>query len=56
MEQEFTLKLTLEQLNLIAAGLGELPFRVSHQMINEISRQVGEQQQPVPEEATSSKK
>ena len=40
----FTLTLTIEQLNSVMAGLGELPFKVSNDLIQNIVKQFNEQQ------------
>jgi len=40
----FNLTLTLPQLNSVMAGLGELPFKISNELIQEIVRQFNEQQ------------
>lgn len=40
----FTLTLTVEQLNTIMAGLGELPFKASNVLIQEIISQFNDQQ------------
>lgn len=40
----FTLALTIEQLNSVMAGLGELPFKVSNDLIQNIVKQFNEQQ------------
>lgn len=40
----FNLALTLDQLNSIMAGLGELPFKTSNDLIQNIVKQFNEQQ------------
>jgi hypothetical protein len=42
----FTLTLTQEQLNIIAAGLCELPFKVSASVIKELQNQIQVQSKP----------
>lgn len=46
--QTFTLNLTVQQLNTIMAALGELPFKVSNDLIQEVLSQFNAQQ-PVAE-------
>lgn len=43
----FTLTLTVDQLNTIMAGLGELPFKASNVLVQEIITQFNDQQ-PAP--------
>ena len=40
----FNLTLTLDQLNSVMAGLGELPFKTSNDLIQNIVKQFNEQQ------------
>jgi len=40
----FTLKLTVQQLNTIMSALGELPFKISNDLIQEILSQFNSQQ------------
>ena len=47
-EVEITLKLPLNQVNLVIGSLAELPFKVSADLINVI-RQQAEPQVPVPQ-------
>ena len=47
-----TLNLTLEQVQLIANALGELPYKVTEGTINDIRAQVGPQIQEKQAEAT----
>ncbi|MDR3736090.1 MAG: hypothetical protein P4L10_11205 [Acidobacteriaceae bacterium] len=42
----YTLVLTQEQLNILGAGLGELPFKVSAPVAQEINRQIAEAMKP----------
>jgi len=42
--QTFTLNLTVQQLNTIMAALGELPFKVSNDLIQEVLSQFKSQQ------------
>ena len=39
----FNLSLTVDQLNVIMAALGELPFKTSNELIQEIVKQFNEQ-------------
>ena len=39
-----TLNLTVQQLNTVMAALGELPFKVSNDLIQELFKQFNEQQ------------
>jgi hypothetical protein len=48
---EITLKLDPRQLNVIGAGLQELPYRVAAEVIAEIQRQVSAQMPSKPEGA-----
>ena len=42
----YTLTLTQEQINTIAAGLGELPFKASAPVIQELQKQIQAQTKP----------
>ena len=42
---EFTLTLTVDQVNTVLNALAEMPFKVSNQLINEIAQQCKQQQQ-----------
>lgn len=46
MDQEFELKLSGADINIILAGLQELPLKISAMVFNKIQVQVGEQQKP----------
>lgn len=52
---EFDIKLTAKHLDVIAAALGKMPYIEVFQIINEISKQVGEQSKPNTGEACSVK-
>lgn len=39
----YTLNLTTDQLNIIILGIGELQAKISHDLINEIEKQIKEQ-------------
>ena len=41
----FTLVVSEEQINIIGAALAELPFKVAAPMVQELQKQVNEQQQ-----------
>jgi|GEM_PF-6524406 len=43
---KFRLELTGEQLNMVCQAIGELPFRIAEPLLNEIRKQVQEQQVP----------
>ena len=43
--QEYTIKLTAQQLDVIGAGLGDQPFNKAAPLINKLRQQVIEQQQ-----------
>ncbi len=43
---EYTLKLKAEQIQILSAGLGKLPFEVVAQLIAEIQKQLTEQEKP----------
>ena len=45
----FNLKLTPEQLQVISAALGEIPYRIAAPPINEINGQLRQQQEAAPE-------
>ena len=47
--EKFTLELTGEQLNMVGQAIGELPFRIAEPLLNEIRKQVQEQQVPEDE-------
>lgn len=47
--QTFNLTLTLDELNLLITGLGELPFKISNPMVQKIHQQVQSQVKPTPE-------
>jgi hypothetical protein len=51
MEKAFQLKLTLEEINCIMAGLGELPHKVSRGLIDKIVQSVQEQAGAGPAQA-----
>jgi hypothetical protein len=44
----YTFTLTQDQLQVIAAGLQELPFKFSAPVVAEINKQVSEQRKPQP--------
>ena len=44
----YNLALTQEQLTVIGAALAELPYRAAAPVIDEINRQIAEQQQTTP--------
>ena len=46
--KNFNLSLTVDQLNVIMAALGELPFKVSNDLIQAIVKQFNEQQPTEP--------
>jgi hypothetical protein len=48
--ETFNLTLNVDQLNVIMAGLGELPFKTSNVLVQEIVAQFNAQQ-PKPEES-----
>ena len=43
MPEQFTLIVTKQHLDVIGAGLGELPYRISAPVIAELTRQISEQ-------------
>ena len=47
-DQEITLNLTINEVNAILSGLGELPAKASMGVIQKIQQQAGPQIQPVP--------
>lgn len=47
----FTLALTVDQINTVLAGLGELPHKVSHQVITHIVTSVNQQVSAEPAQA-----
>lgn len=47
--KEVTLVLNLEKVNILLSGLGELPSKISYELIMELHRQVSEQLKPQPE-------
>ena len=49
--QEFTIKITVEEANLIAMGLGKLPLEVSVAIWQKLRAQVEQQVQPPAESA-----
>lgn len=50
--QEFTLKLNVQQVNTILSALAELPFKLSNELIAELANQCRQQQaQPTAEVA-----
>ena len=49
MSKMFTLQVDEAAINLLGAALSELPFKVSAALIQELQKQVNEQQQPVVE-------
>lgn len=48
--QEYTIKLTAQDLDVIGAGLGEQPFNKAAPLINKLRQQVMEQQQSKPDD------
>lgn len=51
---EYTLNLTLEEINVLANGLGELPMKTALPILNKLQAQIKEQPQrsePTEEEA-----
>ena len=46
--KNFNLSLTVDQLNVIMAALGELPFKTSNELIQIIVKQFNEQQPTEP--------
>lgn len=46
--QQFELKLTVEQINVISQGLHELPAKICNPIMYEINKQIIAQQTPVP--------
>jgi hypothetical protein len=42
----YTLTLTQEQIQVIAAGLENLPFKVAAPVINDLQRQIADQRKP----------
>ena len=47
-DQEITLNLTINEVNAILSGLGELPAKASMGVIQKIQQQAGPQIQPAP--------
>jgi hypothetical protein len=47
----YTLTLTQEQLQVIAAGLGELPMKIAAPLVQEINKQIAGQMKPQAVEA-----
>jgi hypothetical protein len=45
-EKTFTLTVTEQDLNIISAGIAELPFKVSAALIQKLQGQINEQVQP----------
>ena len=54
-EAEFNFTFKVSQINLIIAGLDEIPHKYSRPMIDEITRQIQGQQQQQPEGPLGSK-
>ena len=52
-EDTLDFKLTIEEVNLILQGLGELPARLSMNLINSIQNQAAPQMQPQADPAAS---
>ena len=44
----YTLELTMEELRIIAAGLNELPHKISRPLIDKLSRQIDEESKADP--------
>lgn len=44
----FTFTFTEEQINILAAGLGELPLKHSNPVLQDMSKQLQEQQEDMP--------
>ena len=55
MPEQFTLTLTKRHLDVIGAGLGELPYRVSAPVVAELNRQIADQLAPKPSDETLAK-
>lgn len=52
-EDTLDFKLTIEEVNLVLQGLGELPAKLSINIINSIQTQAASQMQPQPDQAAS---
>ena len=50
-EDTLDFKLTIEEVNLVLQGLGELPAKLSINLINSIQTQAASQMQPQPDQA-----
>jgi hypothetical protein len=50
-EDTLDFKLTIEEINLVLQGLGELPARLSMNLINSIQNQAAPQMQPQADQA-----
>ena len=50
-EDRLDFKLTIEEVNLILRGLGELPAKLSINIINSVQTQAASQMQPQPDQA-----
>ena len=50
-EDTLDFKLTIEEVNLVLQGLGELPAKLSINIINSIQTQAASQMQPQPDQA-----
>lgn len=48
METKYQLEVTEQEINIISAGLSELPFRVSAGLIQKLQQQINEQTQVAP--------
>ena len=51
MNDALNFKLTIEEVNLVLQGLGELPAKLSMNLIQSIQEQAASQMQPTMEEA-----
>ena len=47
--KEFNLKLTEQDVNIIAVALGEIAFKLAHPLINKLQTQINEQQKERPD-------
>ena len=50
-EDTLDFKLTIEEVNLVLQGLGELPAKLSINIINSVQTQAASQMQPQPDQA-----
>lgn len=48
--QEFTLKLNVQQVNTVLSALAELPFKLSNEVITEIASQCRQQQEALTQQ------